>query len=86
VRKNSIAITRANENPFSFYERDKGKEKKYKEDFSFKPQQFRAKEVPWFCSTEMYARENEFKENQRQERVNRRAQEVRHVQLASCDI
>lgn len=77
MRKNSIAITRANENPFSFYERDKDKkEKKFKEDFSYKPTAFKAKEVPWFCSTEMYEREQVFKDNQRMERVSRRAQEV----------
>jgi hypothetical protein len=86
VKKNSIAITRANEKPFSFYERDKDKPKKVKEDFSFKSKQFKAAEVPWFCSTELYAREQEFRENQRMERVNRRAQEVELIDTALGNI
>ena len=54
MKKNSIAITRANEAPFSFYERDKNKGRHFKEDHNEAPKSFKAKEVPWFCSPGFY--------------------------------
>ena len=70
-------MTRANEKPFSFYERDKNKGKTFKEDYNIKPKQFKANEVPWFCSVELYEQEMAKAEQLRKERINRRAQTVR---------
>lgn len=76
VKKNSLALTRANEKPFAFYERDKTKEKKFKEDWELKQHKFKANEVPWFCSVELYEQEMQKSEQLRKEKINRRAQEV----------
>ena len=54
VKKNSVAMTKAMERPFSFYERDKNREKKYKEDYRIDHEPFKAHKVPWFCSIELY--------------------------------
>ena len=75
VKKNSVAITKANEKPFSFYERDKNREKKFKFNPKQPPLPFKANEVPWFCSTELYQEEFAKKEQLRKEKINKRAQE-----------
>lgn len=53
VKKNSIAITKANERPFGFYERDKLKKQLDPEDYlphDLKKGQFKANPIPRACS------------------------------------
>jgi hypothetical protein len=53
VKKNSIAITKMKERPFSFYERDKNKQNPDPEDYlprDLKKGSFRANPIPRACS------------------------------------
>jgi hypothetical protein len=57
VKKNSIAITKAREAPFSFYERDKNKQKIDPENYvnvELKKQGFKANPLPRACSVLIY--------------------------------
>lgn len=77
IRKEAKAITAQNEKPFNFYYRDKNHQRKFKEDYSFKPVQFQAKPVPWFCKGkgEEWDEIEKQKIKERDERIERMAQE-----------
>ena len=83
IKKSSIAATKARENPFSFYERDK--------DFYVKraliseqnvPDEiknhmpFKATPIPWSVSTLLFAEIMEKEENEREERIKKRSKET----------
>eukprot|EP01016_Furgasonia_blochmanni_P027979 TRINITY_DN29405_c0_g1_i1.p1 TRINITY_DN29405_c0_g1~~TRINITY_DN29405_c0_g1_i1.p1 ORF type:complete len:129 (-),score=37.33 TRINITY_DN29405_c0_g1_i1:10-396(-) len=73
VKKNSVAMTIQNERPFSFYERDKLRQRSLEErDNSF---EFHAKPVPWFCQVPLFKRMNDQEDASRKERVAKWAQE-----------
>ena len=75
VRKSSVALTKVNERPFSFYERDKSRTTKFKEDFRTEQKPFKTNPVPWFCSVELYNEKRDKEEHIRREKISKRAQE-----------
>jgi Uncharacterised protein family UPF0564 len=53
VKKNSVAITKATERPFSFYERDKARKQLDQEEYlpyDLKKPHFKANPIPRACS------------------------------------
>jgi len=83
VKKNSIALTKAREKPFSFYDRDKdfyvnrakATEKVIPDEIkNHKP--FKATPIPWSVSAQLLDQMKEKEEKEREERVKKRAQEL----------
>ncbi len=83
VKKNSIAITKAREKPFSFYARDKdfyvnrakATEQHVPETMkNFTP--FKATPIPWSVSAQLLDQMQAKEEKEREERVKKRAQEL----------
>ena len=78
VKKNSVAMTKAREAPFSFYERDKTNWERKKSqqervpDEMLKPQ-FKAKPIPWACSMLLYDQMTKKDKQERQERIMKNA-------------
>eukprot|EP01022_Parablepharisma_sp_SALTPOND_P023309 TRINITY_DN48_c0_g1_i3.p3 TRINITY_DN48_c0_g1~~TRINITY_DN48_c0_g1_i3.p3 ORF type:complete len:428 (-),score=82.28 TRINITY_DN48_c0_g1_i3:8269-9552(-) len=83
VKKNSIALTKSREKPFSFYERDKdfyvnrakASEQNIPEEIK-NHKQFKATPIPWSVSAQLLDQMKEKEEKEREERVKKRAQEL----------
>jgi len=82
VKRTSIEVTKARENPFSFYERDKdfyvkrakASEQHIPDTMNHKP--FKANPIPWSVSTPLFHEMQAKEEKTREERVKKRAQEM----------
>jgi len=79
VKQNSYAITKANEKPFSFYERDKEKYMARMNaddiiDDEHKP--FKAKPIPPEITLNLYDQMTREREKNREERIKKRAEEL----------
>jgi len=80
VKATSIELTRKNEKPFSFYERDKLKqrvgdpvlEQKYRSD-DLRFGGFKANPIPKACTVQIFREMNEEREKQRKERITKNA-------------
>jgi len=77
VKQNSIAITKMTEKPFSFYERDKNKQKPDAEEYlpyDLKKPQFKANPIPRACSVLIFDQMMKQQQIEREERVRRNAE------------
>ena len=83
IKKTSIAMTKARESPFSFYERDKDfyvkrakiSEQNLPDEIKYR-KPFRANPIPWTTTAKLFDEKMEKAENERKERVKRRVQEM----------
>ena len=82
VKQDSIAITKAREAPFDFWERDKAKmEAKRNADANAglvadcRRPAFKATEIPAFCSFPFYEKDLQQKELEREKRIKKKAEE-----------
>lgn len=72
VKKNSLVITKQNEKPFSFYERDKLKQNADPEDYlpyDLRKPSFKANPIPRACSVLIFDQMMKQQEQERQERI-----------------
>lgn len=77
VKKNSLALTKANERPFSFYERDKEKQNAEAEDnlpYDLRKPAFKANPIPRACSVLIFDQMMKTQEQDRQERIRKQAE------------
>lgn len=77
VKKNSTSLTKANERPFSFYERDKQKQEVDPEDYlphDLKKPAFKANPIPRACSVLIFDQMMKQQEQERQERIRKQAE------------
>jgi hypothetical protein len=77
VKKNSIAITKMKEKPFSFYERDKNRQKLDPEDYlprDLTKGSYRANPIPRACSVLIFDQMMRKQEQERQERIRKQAE------------
>lgn len=77
VKKNSMVITKQNERPFSFYERDKLKQNADPEDYlpyDLRKPNFKANPIPRACSVLIFDQMMKQQEQERQERIRKQAE------------
>lgn len=77
VKKNSIVLTKANEKPFSFYERDKNKKYPDPEDYvpyDLKKPHFKANPIPKACSVLIFHQMMKKQDEEREERIRKQAE------------
>lgn len=77
VKKNSIVITKQREAPFSFYEREKNKQKLDPEEYlpyDVKKPHFKANPIPRACSVLIFDQMMKRQEEERQERIRKQAE------------
>ena len=77
VKKNSLAITKEREKPFSFYERDKARQALDQEEYlpwDLKKPSFKANPIPRACSVLIFDQMIKKQEQERQERIRKQAE------------
>ena len=77
TKKNSVVITKQREAPFSFYERDKNKQKLDPEEYlayDLRKPSFKANPIPRACSVLIFDQMMKQQEQKRQERIRKNAE------------
>ena len=77
TKKNSLAITKEREKPFSFYERDLAKQKIDPDEglpYDLKKPSFKANPIPRACSVLIFHQKIKKEEEERQERIRKQAE------------
>lgn len=77
TKKNSVQITKMREAPFSFYERDKNKQKPDPEEYlayDLKKPGFKANPIPRSCSVLIFDQMMKQSDQKRQERIRKNAE------------
>jgi hypothetical protein len=77
VKKNSVTLTKQKERPFSFYERDKQKQKLDPEEYlpyDLRKPNFKANPIPRACSVLIFDQMIKQQEQEREERIRKQAE------------